>query len=153
MGDDPTPTAPPERPPEFIRHTWPAHPRQLAPLRTELRRWLAPFALSGNSADDLVLAVNEAAANSVEHAYLSSTADKTVELILWAGPSDIWIEIIDRGTWLTPSNQPSFRGRGIEIMNRLAGFVLIHHDNRGTRVLLRYSLSDHPLRRLLAPTT
>jgi hypothetical protein len=35
-------------------------------------------------------------------------------------------------------------GRGIEIMQRLADAVLIHHDGRGTRVLLCHSLPGHP---------
>jgi hypothetical protein len=44
------------------------------------------------------------------------------------------------GAWRTPSGQPTGRGRGIEIMQRLIPVVLIHHDRRGTRVLL-----SHPL--------
>ena len=54
---------------EFVHRTWPARPGQLAPLRAEVRRWLAPLGLPERAEDDLVLAVSEAASNCVEHAY------------------------------------------------------------------------------------
>jgi len=54
---------------QFVHRTWPAQPRQLAPLRAEVRRWLAPLDLSGQTEEDLVLVVSEAASNCVEHAY------------------------------------------------------------------------------------
>ena len=57
---------------EYARGIWPAHPRQLAPIRVELRRWLAPLGMTGEAQEDLVLAVSEAAGNSVEHAYLEA---------------------------------------------------------------------------------
>ena len=129
---------------EFVRRTWPAHPGQLAPMRAQVRHWLAPLAMTGDAEDDMVLAVNEAASNSVEHAYLPATADDTVELTFWTEPHAVCIEIRDYGTWLVPSGRPSARGRGIEIMQRLMALVLIHHDPRGTQVLLRHPLPGAP---------
>jgi serine/threonine-protein kinase RsbW len=123
---------------EFVHRSWQAHPGQLAPLRAEVRRWLAPFALTGEAEDDLVLAVSEAASNSVEHAYTPPTADDTVELTFWTEPHAICLEIVDHGQWRTPSGEPTGRGRGIEMMQRLVAFVLIRHDNRGTRVHFRH---------------
>ena len=129
---------------EFAHRVWPAHPRQLAPLRAEVRRWLAPLALTGDAEDDLVLAVSEAASNCVEHAYSPPTADDTVELTFWTEPHAVCVDIVDHGEWRTPSDQPTGRGRGIEIMQRLIAFVLIRHDTRGTRVLLRHPLPGTP---------
>lgn len=117
-------------------------PRQLPPLRAEVRCWLTPFTLPDDAEDDLVLAVSEAASNSVEHAYAPPTADDTVELTFWTAARAIYIVIVDHSHWQTSSDQPTGRGRGIEIMQRLIAFVLIHHDNRGTRVLLRHPLPD-----------
>jgi serine/threonine-protein kinase RsbW len=134
-------------PTEFVHRSWSAHPRQLAPLRSEVRRWLAPLALTGDAEDDLVLAVSEAASNSVEHAYTPPAADDTIDLTFWTEPDAICIEIVDHGHWRTPSGQPTGRGRGIEIMQRLVAFVLIHHDRRGTRVLLRHPSSGAVPRR------
>ena len=31
---------------EFVRRSWPAHARQLAPIRAEIRRWLVPLELT-----------------------------------------------------------------------------------------------------------
>jgi anti-sigma regulatory factor (Ser/Thr protein kinase) len=109
-------------------------------LRVEVRRWLAPLALYGDTEDDMVLAVGEAAANCVEHAYIPATADDTVELTFWTEPRAVCVEIVDHGVWQVPSECPTGRGRGIEMMQRLMALVLIRHDTRGTRVLLRHPL-------------
>jgi anti-sigma regulatory factor (Ser/Thr protein kinase) len=124
---------------EFGRGSWRAHPGQLPALRAELRHWLA--ALPGDARDDVVLAVNEAASNCVEHAYSPATVDDTIDLTLWTEPGSVSIEIVDHGAWRTPSGQPTGCGRGIEIMQRLMASVLIHYDSRGTRVLLCHPLS------------
>jgi serine/threonine-protein kinase RsbW len=120
---------------------WSAHPRQLAPLRLELRRWLAPLEITGEAQEDMILAVNEAAANSVEHAYPEGTEDDTVELIFWTEPDAVCIQIIDHGLWQTPPTESLERGRGIPIMRRLMDSVLIHHGPDGTSVLLRCPLA------------
>jgi len=121
---------------------WPAHPRELAAIRVELRRWLAPLGMTGEAKDDMVLAVNEAAANSVEHAYPEATADDTVELLFWTEPDAVCVEIVDHGVWQTPPAEPLGRGRGIPVMRRLMDSVLIHrHGPDGTSVLLRCPLA------------
>jgi serine/threonine-protein kinase RsbW len=132
-----------------VHRTWPARPRHLAPIRAEVRRWLAPLALLGDAEIDLVLAVNEAASNCVEHAYTPATADDTVELTFWTEARSVCVEIVDHGAWRTPSGQPTGRGRGIEIMRRLIPVVLIHYDRRGTRVLLSRPLPG-PVARIAA---
>ena len=96
---------------EFVHRIWPAYPRHLAALRAEVRRWLSPLALSGDAENDLLLAVNEAASNCVEHAYTSATVDGTVELTFWTEPGSVCVEIVDQGRWRTPSGQPTGRGR------------------------------------------
>jgi serine/threonine-protein kinase RsbW len=91
---------------EFVHRSWPADPRQLAPLRAEVRRWLAPLTLTGDAEDDLVLAVSEAASNSVEHAYTLPATDDTVELTFWTEPGAICVEIVDHGHWRTRATNP-----------------------------------------------
>jgi serine/threonine-protein kinase RsbW len=92
-------------------------------MRAEVRRWLAPLALTGDAKDDLVLAVSEAATNCVEHAYIPATADDTVELTFWTEPQAVCIEVVDHGVWQTPSDQPADRGRGIQLMQRLMALL------------------------------
>jgi anti-sigma regulatory factor (Ser/Thr protein kinase) len=128
----------------FVRRIWPAHPRELALMRAEVRRWLVPLALAGDVEGDVVLAVSEAASNSVEHAYIPATAHDTVDVTFWTEPHALYIEIVDHGVWQTPSDQPTGCGRGIGIMQRLMAFVLIRHDTRGTRVLPRHPLPGSP---------
>jgi serine/threonine-protein kinase RsbW len=120
---------------------WPAKPRQLALIRVELRRWLAPLEMTGEAEEDMILAVGEAAANCIEHAYPEATEDDTVELTFWTEPDAVCIEIIDHGLWQTRPTEPLERGRGIPIMRRLMGSVLINHGPDGTIVLLRCPLA------------
>jgi hypothetical protein len=98
---------------EFVHRTWLARPRQRAHLGAEVRRWPAPINLPGRAEDDVVPAVSAAASNCVRT------------------PTD-------RGQWGTLSDQPTRRGRGIEIMQQLIGSVLIRHHARGTRVWWRH---------------
>ena len=65
----------------FVRQSWPAEPRQLAPIRAEVRRWLASLGVGEEAETDMVLAVNEAVTNAVVHA--SNSASDTVELAFW----------------------------------------------------------------------
>ena len=124
----------------FVHLTFAAHPRQLASIRTQVRNWLAPLDLAEESKEDLVLAVNEAASNSIEHAYRPPTPGDTVESTFWTEADAVCLEIVDHGAWRVSSGRSPGRGRGIEIMERLLASVLIHYDTRGTRVLLRHPL-------------
>ena len=112
----------------------------MAAIRAAMRGWLAVFALSDELEDDVVLAVNEAASNCIEHAYAPETLDGTVELTLWTEHGSICIEIVDYGQWRYRSCSATYRCRGIAIMERLMTVATIRHDGRGTRVLLRLSV-------------
>jgi serine/threonine-protein kinase RsbW len=124
----------------YAHRIWPAHPRQLAPIRVQLRRWLEPLGLTEESREDIVLAVSEAAGNSVEHAYPEPTEDDIVELIFWIEPGAVCVEIVDYGVWQTPPVERLGRGRGIPVMSHLMESVLIQHDPDGTSVLLRSAI-------------
>ena len=67
---------------EFVHRSWPADPNQLAVIRHELTTWLAPLRLTEEETADVVLAVDEAAANAVLHAY-GPDESGAVELTLW----------------------------------------------------------------------
>jgi anti-sigma regulatory factor (Ser/Thr protein kinase) len=129
---------------EPLHRVWPAEALQLAPLRREMLRWLEPLALADDAEDDLVLAVNEAASNCMEHAYRPATVGDTVDIRCWTEPHAVFVEIVDHGRWRTPTGEPSRRGRGIVMMQRLMASVEIHHDTSGTRVLLCQALCGAP---------
>jgi serine/threonine-protein kinase RsbW len=126
---------------EFVHRSWPADPAQLSVIRRELGGWLAPLTLTEDETADVVLAVDEAAANAVRHAYGPGTSG-VVELTLWTEPGTLCVEIVDHGIWRppavpTPVGDTADGGRGIPLMSTMADAVLIHYDARGSRVLLR----------------
>jgi anti-sigma regulatory factor (Ser/Thr protein kinase) len=131
---------------EYVHRSWPADPTRLAVIRRELRRWLAPLGLSTDETDDVVLAVDEAVANAVRHAYPADRPGE-VELTLWtegrpAHPA-LCIEITDHGSWRAADTVTgdSRGGRGMLLMQHLVETVLVHFDGRGSRVLLRHRFS------------
>jgi serine/threonine-protein kinase RsbW len=124
---------------EFVHRSWPADPAQLAVIRRELSSWLAPLALTEVEIADVVLAVDEAAANAVRHAYGPEEAG-VVELTLWTESGTLCIEVVDHGSWRPPAERPAEGGRGIPLMSHMSESVLIHFDDRGSRVLLRHRI-------------
>jgi anti-sigma regulatory factor (Ser/Thr protein kinase) len=147
-GDDPAP--PGDAPPtgdtvgrvEFVHRSWPADPAQLSVIRRELAGWLAPLRLSDDDTAQVVLAVDEAAANAVRHAY-GPGGSGVVELTLWTEPGTLCVEVVDHGSWrppdeLTARGAAGDSGRGLTLMSSMADAVLIHYDDRGSRVLLRH---------------
>jgi serine/threonine-protein kinase RsbW len=128
---------------EFVHRSWPADPEQLVLIRRELTSWLAPLQLSETEVADVVLAVDEAAANAVRHAY-GPDESGAVELTLWTEPGTLSIEVVDHGQWRPPASPPppgpATSGRGIPLMNQMSEAVLIHFDERGSRVLLRHRI-------------
>lgn len=122
---------------EFVHRSWRAEPGQLGTIRRELRTWIESLGLGDDEITDVVLAVDEAAANVVQHAYDPGDAG-SVELTLWTERDALCIEVVDHGSW-QGADEP---GRGIEIMHSMVGAVLIHVDERGSRVLLRHPLPD-----------
>jgi anti-sigma regulatory factor (Ser/Thr protein kinase) len=128
----------------FGHRVWPARAGALTLIRREVRRWLAPLEVMPDAKADLVLAVNEAATNVIDHAYRAPGDQGVVEVFFWTEPGAVLIEVVDHGRWRPPDPHAGGLGRGIEIMQRLAEAVLIHHDGRGTRVLLCHSLPGHP---------
>jgi anti-sigma regulatory factor (Ser/Thr protein kinase) len=121
----------------FGHRVWPANPHQLRAIRSAVHQWLAPLGLAEQTREDFLLAANEAASNSVEHAY-PATATGVVELTFWTETSAVCLEITDHGTWQPPAAQRNGRGLGITMMQRLVEFVAIHYDTDGTTVLLRH---------------
>jgi anti-sigma regulatory factor (Ser/Thr protein kinase) len=129
---------------EYVHRSWPANPAQLAVIRRELLGWLAPLGLSTEQKDDVVLAVDEAVANAVRHAYPEGRSGE-VELTLWTEGEALCIEITDHGSWRPARGEGGTvtsderGGRGMLIMQHMVETVLVHFDGRGSRVLLRHN--------------
>jgi len=105
---------------EFAHRIWLAEPAALASIRRETQRWLARLNLLGDAEEDLVLAVNEAASNVIDHEYPESGGGGPIELFFWTEPRALSLEILDHGKWRPLGPHGCGRGRGIDMM-RLSG--------------------------------
>jgi anti-sigma regulatory factor (Ser/Thr protein kinase) len=116
----------------------PAVPASLKPIRTAIRHWLARIPASRADTADMVAAVGEACANTIEHAYGPAGGDVSVRLT--AQPPHVIATIDDSGRWRAPRGQS--RGRGIILMHALADEVQINRTDNGTRVVIRRTLAE-----------
>jgi len=109
---------------------------QLQHVRHELGSWLHSHCASPDVGAEVALAVHEAAANVVEHAY----ADGTGEFVVRARADDGLVTVVveDEGEWRAPGWTDQ-RGRGLALMHGLMDDVQIDavEDGSGTRVTLR----------------
>ncbi|MET0236926.1 MAG: ATP-binding protein [Kibdelosporangium sp.] len=121
----------------------PALPHELPTARAELRRWSQALKFSSEQAEDVVLAVDEAVANAVEHAY-TGPGDQPGAVTVFAGrlvPGDaVRVVVSDVGHWRPPLADTGFRGRGVSMMKALADHFDLHHNENGTTVLLGWNV-------------
>ena len=128
--------------PTALRERLPAEPAQLSVMRREVRRWAAAAGLTPDRSDDLLLALGEAAANAVEHAYRDgATGDWTYEVDR-DGDGSVRVVVQDWGSWRPPPADPGFRGRGVAFVHHLADEVDIERGASGTTVRFRLGAGD-----------
>jgi serine/threonine-protein kinase RsbW len=120
----------------------PAAPALLSILRDCVRDWTSQIGLAAERSDDIVLAVDEAVANAVEHAY---TGGRSGPVVLFAAcdrdAHAARVIVSDDGTWQPPAPDSGVRGRGVPLMQTLADEFDLHHDGRGTTVVLGWHLT------------
>jgi anti-sigma regulatory factor (Ser/Thr protein kinase) len=122
-------------PPASLQLRSPARPANLAVIRDHLRRWLPAAAIDDNAAQEVLLAVGEAAANAAEHA--SGNGTRQVELTVTARltKAGLALSVADDGCWhqAAPAARQG-RGNGIALMNALVDHVEITSTGQGTKV-------------------
>jgi anti-sigma regulatory factor (Ser/Thr protein kinase) len=109
----------------------------LAEVRRRLAVWLEPIGVSDTGIADIVLVVNEACTNCIEHAYRGIDAGP----ILVDANHDhgqIVVDIADHGVWQTPPTLPSTRGRGLPIMRAVSAGVNVNSSPEGTTVRMKF---------------
>ena len=125
------------RPVESLRIEVPAVAERLAEIRRQLALWLEPIGVSSSVVSDVVLVVNEACTNCIEHAYRGIDAGPMyVEANLVHG--QIVVDIADHGVWQPPPSQPSTRGRGVAIMRAVSKDVEMQSSSEGTTVRMTF---------------
>ena len=129
-------------PEAFAHRIWPANACHMTTIRAEVTRWLNDLSASPDIVNNVVLAVTEAVANCVEHAYHTITEHNTIEITFWTEGSVICIQISDHGSWRPPPATNNRRqARGLTHMNALVESVMIRFGTSGTNVLLRQPVS------------
>jgi anti-sigma regulatory factor (Ser/Thr protein kinase) len=111
----------------------PAEAEQLATVRHLIRRWVAAKGGTDDDCAAFAIAVTEACANSVEHAY--GPRDATIDLRAELTDGEAIVTVHDRGGWREPRGEN--RGRGIPVMKEFMDDVAIDTDDHGTTVGLR----------------
>lgn len=122
-----------------LRVELPVEPGSAGRSRRETRRWLASLCGTDEqcpTVQDLVLAVNEAVSNCIEHAYGATGlgGDATVLLRGDAEGYRVRMEVSDRGRWRDPPTDPGHRGRGIGMIEAVAEDVRVVPGPDGTTV-------------------
>jgi anti-anti-sigma factor len=112
---------------------------RLREVRAAVRRWATLAALDGDTTDDLLLAVGEAAANAVEHAYAGAAGPLRVSVAAVDG-NRVDVTVADEGRWRPPPRDPGFRGRGLSLLRELTDTVDVERGPAGTVVRFRLAL-------------
>ncbi|WP_331630583.1 ATP-binding protein [Actinomycetospora sp.] len=101
----------------------PATRADASAMRRSFRIWLADLT-DEDTVDDLALAVYEALANVVDHAYAAAGFPGEMRLQAAASPPrdgrrDLVVTVSDDGTWRR-AQDPGWRGRGLPLMHSLS---------------------------------
>ncbi|WP_431232546.1 ATP-binding protein [Mycolicibacterium psychrotolerans] len=125
----------------FTRNDVVADAHNAARVRDEFATWLRERGdIDRVRFSDVVLAVNEALANTAEFAYLLNGGVGTIDLEAVRDGDTLTVTIADQGQWResTPATQSRTRGRGIPLMRALSDDLTIDSSALGTTVCLRF---------------
>jgi serine/threonine-protein kinase RsbW len=118
-----------------------ARPEAVSVLRRAFRRWLAGLGWPAEQAQDMVLALSEAAVNVVEHAYQDAGRRGAMwvraEHSISGGSRRVMLEVADSGRWRPVQADLRHRSRrrhGLLMMRACTHAVRIDPSPIGTRV-------------------
>lgn len=119
----------------------PARAEHLTGIRHALRTWLTELGACDELVADVLLAVDEACTNCVEHAYAGGdVGTMTVSAALDA--RDVHVVVRDSGRWKTDADDDVRRGRGMPVMRALTSHFDVRHESEGTQVTLVFPFRD-----------
>jgi anti-sigma regulatory factor (Ser/Thr protein kinase) len=114
-----------------------AVPESLSAMRRSLSAWLGGLGAGADEVYDILLAVGEAGANSVEHAY--GPVDEEFVVTAEVEGDEVHVTVADKGRW-RPARGTN-RGRGIDLMRQLMDEVDVTIAEHGTVVRMRRRLT------------
>jgi len=121
----------------------PAVPASLPGVRRRLGGWLAGLGMGEQDRVGVMVAVGEACANAVEHAYRGQEPGRMYLTAAVDVDGVLTVSVRDEGTWRPPDRDPGDRGRGLLIMRQMVDGVVLEEEH-GTRVTLSMRLRRSP---------
>jgi PAS domain S-box-containing protein len=112
---------------------------KLAGIRRRLAGWLQAAEVPDELAADIVLVVNEACTNCVEHAYRGHSVG-TMLLEVEAVDGEVHARVGDSGSWKDPSATPSSGGRGLILIRAISDSVELDCTSTGTMIDITFRL-------------
>lgn len=126
---------------EVFALTMPATPSALHEVRSSFNTWLTDAAVAPLVRSDVVLAVDEAIANCVEHAIPQSHGTSIeFSVIACVGSHELFVTVADNGRWRGSSERNETRGRGIPLMVAMMSNVDIATSTTGTKIQMSRTL-------------
>jgi PAS domain S-box-containing protein len=110
----------------------------LSDIRHQLASWLQSAAVPDEQIADIVLSVNEACANSIEHGY----RDRKPGKVRIDGENDgarVHLKITDGGSWKPASTDPGVRGRGLLLIRAVSDWLEMDCTASGTTVDMSFN--------------
>jgi PAS domain S-box-containing protein len=114
---------------------------ELAGIRHRLTGWLRAADVPDELAADIVLVVNEACTNSVEHAYRGHHRG-TMLLEVEAVEGEVHVRVGDSGSWKKPAVNPGNSGRGLVLMRALSDSLEVDSTPVGTTIDINFRLPE-----------
>jgi PAS domain S-box-containing protein len=110
----------------------------LSDIRHQLASWLQSAAVPDEQVADIVLSVNEACANSIEHGY----RDRKPGKVRIDGENDgarVHLKITDGGSWKPASTDSGVRGRGLLLIRAVSDWLEMDCTASGTTVDMSFN--------------
>ncbi|BBX34636.1 stage II sporulation protein E (SpoIIE) [Mycolicibacterium mageritense DSM 44476 = CIP 104973] len=118
----------------------PATAANAAEVRHRLAEWLHTRAMPTSTIADVVLAVYEACANCVEHAY-QDVAAGPMRINATPTPEGVVVRVTDYGTW-QPRTANLRGGRGIALMRTMSDTLTLTRTASETTVTMQFRWAE-----------
>jgi anti-sigma regulatory factor (Ser/Thr protein kinase) len=128
------------QPPADLSYDAPGDMGQLAVIRSLMRAWLPLAAVAAEDAERAILAVGEAAANTVEHGQKGLDKQVTVGVSARCRAGRLEMTVWDDGVWQAADHPGEHRGNGLKVIEALMDVVTLDVDEDGTRVTMQKEL-------------
>jgi anti-sigma regulatory factor (Ser/Thr protein kinase) len=113
--------------------------QQLSNVRHGLGEWLRANELPEQLIADVILVVNEACTNSVEHAYRDASPGP-MRVSADIDGDRLQVRVTDFGSWKSPPADPGTRGKGLLLIREVGDDVVLDGTPDGTAVAATFNM-------------